>query len=233
MNDKICSLELEKELGKLDQDLDDYCWNVRELSPQERDDIKELYRLWKTCLNKKLIIDNIQDSNIRISNKILNNGDVLWDDVKKHHSLHFINCQNVTIVISEKVNHITIERCSNVNIRSTGGSISGIDIIKCSNVTHIFESGNISFMDISNTTECLFILSEKIARDIMITTTCSFNLHFKTICNYSGVVKNTYRTNMNVFQSYAIYSFHLDDENNLSLYIVTPNSDNIYLVTPI
>jgi len=233
MNDKLRSLKLEEELGKLDQELDDYCWNVRELSTDERNDIKELYKMWKTCLNKKLIIDNIQNSNIRISDKILNGGKVLWEDVKRHHSLHFLNCENVTIVISEKVNHITLERCKNVNIRSTGGSVSGIDIIKCNNVTHIFESGKIYFMDISNTTQCSFILSEEIAKDIMITTTSSFNLNFKTICSQSGVVKNRYKTNMNIFQSFAIYSFHTDDDDILSLYIVVPNSDSFHLVSPL
>lgn len=231
MDDSKRLLELKEELEKLDQDLDNYCWNVRELTTDEKNDIKELYTLWKSCLNKKIVIDDLHNENIRVSNRITSRNNIIWDDIKQHHSLYFTGCSDSTIIITTKVNHITLEDCKNINIRTTGGSISGIDVINCSNVTHIFESGSIYFMDISNTTECTFILSEKIAMDIMISTTNSYNLHFKTICDNTGVTKNTYKTNMNIFQSYAIYSFHMN-EDILSLYIVMPNSNDVHLVQP-
>ena len=233
MNDEIRSLDLENELNNLNTDLNNYCWNVRELSDAEKNDIKELYKLWKSCLNKKIVIDGVNSTNIRVSDKInFSDGTVIWDDVKCHHSLHFANCSNVTIIITAKVNHITFERCTNINVRSTGGSISGIDIIKCNDITTIFESSSVYFVDISNSTGCSFILSEKIAKDIMITTTSSYNIQFKTVCDISGITKSTYKTNMNVFQNYAIYSFHMNNDG-LSLYISVPHSDRIHLVLPI
>lgn len=233
MNDEIRSLNLEDELKKLDSEINDYCLNVHNLSENEKKDIKELYKIWKSCLNKKIMIDNISNTNIRISNIInFSDGTIIWDDVKKHHSLHFVNCSNTTIIITAKVNHITFENCANINIRSSGGSISGIDIIRCNNITSIFDLGSIYFVDISNTTGCSFILSEKIAKDTIITTCSSYNIQFKTICDNTGITKNIYKTNMNIFQNNAIYTFHLKD-GNLSLYITIPHSDNMYLIPPV
>lgn len=233
MNDETRSSDLETELNNLDNELNNYCWNVRKLSEEEKRDIKELYKIWKSCLNKKIMIDSIESTNVRVSDKInFSDGTVIWDDVKRHHSLHFINCSNATIVITAKVNHITLERCTNVNVRVTGGSISGIDIIKCSNITSIFDFSSVYFVDVSISTGCSFILSEAIAKDIMITTASSYNIQFRTVSDSTGITKNTYRTNMNVFQSYAIYSFHMNDDN-LSLYISVPDSDRIHLVSPL
>ena len=232
MNDKKRSLELETDVDNLNNELDNYCLNVRQLTEDEKCEIKELYKIWKSCLNKKIVIETIQHTNIRVSDKInFSDGTIIWDDIQRHHSLHFVDCSNATIVISAKVNHITFERCKNVNVRITGGSISGIDIIHCTNVTHIFESCLVYFVDISNTTECSFILSERIAKDIMITTASSFNLQFKTISDDTGIRKNIYRTNMNVFQNYAVYSFHVNNDD-LSLYIAVPHSNILHLVLP-
>lgn len=232
MDDQQRSLELNSELQKLDNELNEYCWNVNELTISDRQDIKELYRLWKSCLNKKIIIQNIKKGNIRVSDKITVDGNIIWNDIRKHHTLHFINCTKSTIVISEKVNHITLERCSNVNIRSTGGSISGIDTLKCNNVTHIFETGNIYFIDISNSTECEFMLSETIAKDVLITTQGSYNINFRILCRNSGVIKNKYKTSMNIFLSFSIYYFRNNEIGELALYIFNPASNKMNPINP-
>lgn len=229
MNDHGRSLELEDEITKLNTEIEEYCWNVRELSQDEKNDIRDLYRLWKTSFNKKIVIDNIHNSNIRISDNVVGDGKVLWEDVKPHHSFHFIDCSNITIVINPKVNHVTLEKCNNVNFRSVGGSISGMDLINSSNITSVFNSKYINFMDISNATQCLFILSETIAKNIMITSTSSFNLNFKVIADGSGVTKSTYKTNMNVFQDSTVYRFNSSqDGDGLVLHVSIPKLGDDY-----
>ncbi len=232
MNDSDRSKELTQKITELNDELEEYSWNVRELSENEKEDIRNLYILWKTALNKKIVIDNVHNSNVRISNNVICDKKVLWEDVKPHHSFHFVDCSDITIVINPKVNHITLERCSNVNFRSTGGSISGIDIIRSTNVTSVFSSKSVKFIDISNATQCTFILSETIAKDIMITTTNSFNLNFRVISDASGVTKNTYKTNMNIFQDSTIYSFHSNDNDTLFLHVSIPRSRNDYDIMP-
>lgn len=216
MSDSKKQLELEKELEQLDEELEEYCWNVRELSDLEKNDIKDLYTLWKTCLNKKIIVKDLHDTNIRVNHEIKCGTEILWTNVKIHHTLHFISCSNITIIVNPKVNHITLENCQNVNFRVVGGSISGIDIINSTNITCVFNASDVSFIDISNTTQCLFILSESVARNIMINVAHSFNLNFKTVDNLTGVTKNVYKTNMNIFSGISIYKF---DNDNLVLKI--------------
>jgi hypothetical protein len=233
MNDSTKSKELEDDLSKLNCDIEDYCWNVRELSNDEKKDIRDLYTLWKTCLNKKIVIENVSKSNIRVTHDNLTcNGKMIWSDIKSHHSLYFVNCSDITIIVTPKVNHITLDRCNNINFKCVGGSISGIDIIKCSNITSVFNSKSVYFLDISNTTQCLFILSETAAKNIMMQTTNSYDLNFKTISDVSGLTKNIYKTNMNVFQDTSIYSFHSNDNNDLSLFISVNHSKKTYLVLP-
>lgn len=219
MSDSVRTQDLEKEIEQLNEELEEYCWNIRELQEGEKQDIRNLYRLWKTSINKKIVISDLHKTNVRVSSDILSNKEVLWHSIKQDHSLHFLNCSDITIIVNPKVNHITIERCKNVNIRVVNGSISGIDFIKCDNVTSVFNSKNVNFMDISDCTQCLFILSERVAKDIVITVTSAFNINFRIVCSLTGITRNNYRTNMNVFQNSTMYSFKPDDKDELSLYM--------------
>jgi mRNA-degrading endonuclease HigB of HigAB toxin-antitoxin module len=218
MNHSISSLDLEQ----LNQELEEYCWDVKELTNGEKDDIKNLYKTWKSCLNKKIIIQDLHNTNIRVIDNITYNGQILKKNIKKHHTLHFINCSDSTIIITPKVNHITLENCKNINFRSRNGSISGMDLINSNNITLIINSQTVNFIDVSNTTECMFILSESVAENLIIITTNAYNLDYRLVDDNNGTLKNTFKTNMNMFQSVSIYTFQLTNEDVLSLYII-PN----------
>jgi hypothetical protein len=64
------------------------------------------------------------------------------------------------------------------------------------------------------------------------TTTNSYNITFKLVADYSGINKNVYRTNMNVFQASSVYRFVNNDDDLLSLYITFPHSGAGYFITP-
>lgn len=222
---------LEDKLAELAQDLEDYSWNIKDLNEDEKNVIKNLYKAWKTSLNQKIIIENLHNTNIRVMNNITQNSKLLWPLVEQHNTLFFTNCSNMTIIVNPKINHITLENCKNINFRTKGGSISGMDIINSSNITTIFDSHTVNFVDISNSTQCLFILSESVAKNIIMITTSSYNINFKIVADNSGVCQNTFKTNMNLFQPSAIYNF-VSQDNNLSLYITIPQTGEGYIILP-
>ena len=217
MSDLDRAQDLDKEMQKLNEELEDYSFSIRELQEGEKQNIRNLYRLWKTSINKKIVLSDLHSTNVRVNTDIMCNKEVLWHNIKQDHTLHFLNCSDITIIINPKVNHVTIERCKNVNIRVVNGSISGIDLIKCDNVTCVFNSKTVNFMDISECTQCLFILSESVAKNIIITVTSAFNINFRIVSDTSGITKNNYKTNMNVFQSSTMYSFDSSDTGELLL----------------
>ena len=223
----------DKDITDLEKDIEDYCWNYRELADIEKQDIKALYLTWKKALNNKIIIEDIHKTNIRVSDDIICNNKILWKNVSKENSLHFLNCSDITIVITPKVNHVTVERSQNINLRVVKGSISGLDLIKCDNVITVLNSGSTYFIDISTSNQCSFIFCESVAKNIMITTQNSHNINFKVVADLSGITKNVYKINLGMFQEFRIYSFHLDDNEILGLYITIPEkSDMSYLVLP-
>ena len=141
------------------------------------EEIKELYTMfWKT-LNNKIFIENIDNSNIRINERILINGKKYKENIiDKKTTLHFINCKNVNIIINKKVCHITIEECENLNIKTRGGSITGLDDIRCNHINHILENSSVFFLDVSNSQDCIFYISENNALNTMISSYGSFDI---------------------------------------------------------
>lgn len=201
--------ELNINLEKLNQELDDYSFNNHELSNEEKQEIITLYKIWKESLNNKIFIDNESGTHIRVKEgKIItignkNNGlnesleKELFSGVNEKSTLYFANCDNVTIVISTKVAHITLDSCKNVNIKIIGGSVSGIDSIRCINVSHVFDNGDIYFIDISKSENCKFYFTEKVALSTIISTMYAYSMQFSMLSE--GKVKNTFEENKNYF----------------------------------
>ena len=191
----------------LDNDLEQYSWNVRHLDRAERDKIKTLYTSWKSALNNKIFIENVKDANIRINDYILINGVKFSDkQITNKAVLHFINCEKVTIIINSKVAHITLEKCIYVNIKTTGGSISGVDDIHCSHISHVLEKSGVYFVDVSTSQDCNYYIPEHLATDTIISAYSAFNIHFTMLQENGRIIKKMSPAN-SFFNIYKLYCF--------------------------
>lgn len=201
---------LEDDLANLNRELNEYSFNTQYLSDEQKKEITDFFVLLKKTMNNKIFIENIEKQNIKVNNNdIIINGNIFASNITKKNTLHFINCRNLIINIYIQVTHITLEKCENINIRTTGGSISGLDCISCNNVSHIFDNGHVYFIDISKSTCCRYYLSKPIALNTIIQTMESMDLKFFAIENH--IVTNIFHKNNSFFDIFKKYIFK---ENN-------------------
>ena len=221
--------DLKNDLKNLDDELDDYSFNHEDVSEEDREKIKNFYTQWKKCINNKLIIEDVKKKNIRIDNNVLINNEIKYDSINRKNTLHFINCKNITIYIKTKVNHITLEHCKNVNIKTIGGSVSGLDNINCQNISHVFEKSMIYYINSSNSQHCWYTLSDYIADNILMVTSECFSINIRITNNNTGVVTGFYKTNMSIFNKPRIYCI-VKEDNKLLLKYFEPPYNNIHIV---
>lgn len=216
--------KLKKNLENLDEELNNYSFDVKELSDTDKTEIKALYTmLWKIYSNK-IFIENIQRSNIRVTEKILvNNKELHNHNVTNRTTLYFVNCKNITINITQKVCHITLENCDSVNIKTRGGAITGLDAINCKNVNHVLENSNVYLLEVSNCVGCIYYISEDNAINTIISSYGSPDIKIITTCPISGNIKNKFSPAISFFDIYRLYSFEKKNEI-IQLYYVTPAS---------
>lgn len=221
---------LNEKLENLTNELNTYSFDVKHLTESEKQEIKELYTiLWKTY-NNKIFIENIENSNIRVDKTIVINGAQYNNkNVTQESTLHFINCKNVTVIIKNKVCHITIEGCENFNIKTNGGSITGLDDIRCNHVSHVLENSSVYFLDVSNSQDCVYYISENNALNTLISSYGSPDIKIITTNPNDGKIKNKYHPTISFFEIYRIYSFERENDL-LQLYYMTPTYKNKKLI---
>lgn len=214
--------ELEKKLKKLDDELDEYSFNIRQLDDKEKQEIRDLYKLlWKTY-NHKIFIENLENINVRVTDKIYTGNELYIDqEINEKTTLHFINCKNIRIIINGKVCHITLERCENLNLKTRGGAITGLDDINCKNINHVLENSSVYFLDVSNSEGCVFYISENNAPDTMISSYGSPDIKIITTCPTKGIIKNKFIPILSFFEIYRLYSFEKSSNGLIELFYVT------------
>jgi hypothetical protein len=215
--------KLDENLNILDQELEKYSFDISHLTENDKDDIKHMYSLiWKT-LNNKIFLENINDANVRIHNKIfVNNKEYGNYQISNKTTLHFINCKDTTIIINEKVCHITVERCENLYIKVKGGSITGLDDIKCKNIRHIMEDSSVYFIDLSSSFDCSLYISERNALNTIISSFQCPNVRIVMTDTKDGKIKNKYNPPLSFFEMYRLYLFEKANDT-INLYYITPN----------
>lgn len=215
---------LEKKLENLNEELNEYSFNIKYLNDIQKKEIKDLYTMLWNTYNQKIFIENLSNVHIRITDKIYINNTIYIDkDINDKSTLHFINCKNITVVINNKVCHITIERCNHFNIKTRGGAITGIDNINCKHVSHILENSSVYFLDVSNSEGCIFYISENNALDTIISSYGSPDIKIITTCPEKGIVKNKFVPIISFFEIYRLYSFEKTNNGIIQLFYETPN----------
>lgn len=198
------------DVNKLKEELNEKSFDLG-INNDQKQYIVDLFIRWKKTLNNKIIIENLMKTQIVVKDRILINGIDFGSSIGTKSTLHFINCESVRINVHSKVNHITLEGCKGMYIRTIGGSISGMDCIRCTNVSHIFDSGHVYYIDVSKSNDCKYYMPEDIALNTIISTIESMNLLFCTMADDKSI-KNKYPTNRTFFDMFKKYSFEQQDE---------------------
>lgn len=190
-----------------------------DLSDSEKIIIKNIYNSWKHCTDNRIFLENIKNSNIRINNDIVINNINQHKEIDDKSSLFFTNCQNINITINTKISHLTLESCENINLRTRGGIISGLDNINCKHINNILEQSCVYFIDVSKSQDCLFYIQENLALDTIISTYASFATKIITTDQNNGI-KNKYGPIISFFDIHRLYIFE-NNGDKLNLYFVS------------
>lgn len=203
--------KFEKDKVKLKEELDDISFD-HDLDEDQKNKIFEYFVTWKKTINNKIFIENLKNVNVKIDNRVLINNIDFGSQVDHKSTLHFINCEKVSINVYSKVNHITLEKCNDMNIRTIKGSISGLDCIRCNQVSHVFDQYPVYYIDISKSNNCNYYIPENVALETTISVLSSMNLLFCMVCSETRTVKDKYHTNQNLFDIYKKYNFIKEDK---------------------
>jgi hypothetical protein len=191
-------LNLENELELLDHQLIDHNLIIQQ------------YRLYKEAFNNKIFIENLEFLNIRIKDTIyiLNNKGLitLYSGITNKSTIYLLNCNNLTLVVNVKVNHITLENCEDISVKVVGGSISGIDCINCANINFIFDKSDVYFIDISKSSKCNIYIPETIAPNTSIITMYSLFVNLYVLGG-DGKISTSFKKNQNYIDTIGRYRF--------------------------
>jgi hypothetical protein len=171
-----------EDINSLKIEINDVMFNHGNITNDDMEKVLELFKTWKKAHNNKTIIENINGSqrngrvSIKIKNRVLIDTIDFRSEVTTRTTLHFINCNDVNIAISSKINHLVLENCMNMLVKTTGGFISGLDSIRCTNVIHVFDEGNINYIDINKSHDCKYFFQQDVVPNTIIQTIESMDI---------------------------------------------------------
>lgn len=187
-------------MDELENELDD---NIS-LSEHTKDEIKSFYRAWTTCINNKIIIENLKNETLDINETVNYDNKVI--PVELTSTLHFINCQNLSINLNRKVNHITIERCDNVKIVINSGCISGLDTIKSKYINVLIDNKSIYFIDVGTSSDCNYCIRDYVYKndDMYISSIDSMDINLYIIDDDKNIEHKSDYNLSSVFGNYKL-----------------------------
>lgn len=164
-----------------------------------------IYMSWKKCKDNHIYLDKVTDKYIKYDkNLILEPNRILYSfgETKKK-TLYIDSCNNLTIIIKEKLNHIVIINSSNINIIIYQGLISGIDILHSSNIKLKIKNKKFT-SDFSDCENCMYIFNvNDNFNDMKINTFDCYNFIFVKLLNDTNYEK--IETNKSIFISHNTY----------------------------
>ena len=168
-----------------------------------RDIIETVFNSWKTCKDNQTIIEKISNSDIKFESDI--------GSIKK--TLIIDKCDNLSINILDKFNHVLILNSNNIVLNLRNGLVSGLTLINTKNNTIKIDNNYVNYAEISNTEDCIFVYDKISSNNSYINTYFSYNLNF--IINEQYYFKK-FITNQSLFsinERYYIHNLELKELN--------------------
>lgn len=118
-----------------------------------------IFTSWKKCKDNHIYLDKINNKYIKYDkNLILEPNKLFYSFIEtKKKTLYIDSCNNLTINIKEKLNHIVIVNSSNINIVIFNGLISGIDILHSDNIKLKIKNKKLLSSEFSDCENCMYI----------------------------------------------------------------------------
>jgi hypothetical protein len=173
--------------------------------------LQNIYTSWYRCYNKNILVENYSNTIIIIDNTITikqnNSTIILKDNIKKCNSVIISKCYNSTILVKNKINHITIEKSHDTNIIILDGLISGIDIITSYNNNIFVKNKNINYISCAKLRDCNLYLSKRLCVKTLINTLFCINIKIIITNNNLLQILKEYLTNTNYFVDLQYFVF--------------------------
>lgn len=190
---------MEADLEKLNDEL-----ALQELPDEEKVYVINIYKNWKTCFQNQIMITDIKGArtgtrtNIKINDNIQLNGKDIHKNISRKSTIFFSNCSDLNVLMLNKVNHVIIENCKNINFKTTSGIIGGIDILRSSNVNLVVTNRDIFYIGFGGVYQGNIFIEKSLALNTVIRTLECNIINFALMLN--EVLKiGKYLTNASLF----------------------------------
>lgn len=184
---------MEAELEKLNDEL-----TLQELPDEEKVYVVNIYKNWKTCFQNQIMITDISRTNVKINDNVQINGKDIHKNISKKSTIFLSNCSDLNVLMLNKVNHVIIENCKNINFKTTSGIIGGIDILRSSNVNLVVVNQDIFYIGFGGVYKGNILIEKSLALNTVIRTLECNIINFALMLN--EVLKiGKYLTNASLF----------------------------------
>lgn len=212
-NKNIPVSSINDQLEKLDLELDEYSFNNSEIDDSVKQEIKNLYSvLWKIN-QKKIIIGNLDNKNIYLTNNkkslqekkvvVQSEKNIIYSNIKNKNSIYLEKCNKCKIFIDSTISHLRLVNCHNNRLIINKNVITGVDIINSTEIS-LNVLKDINFIDFSNAKNCIYNQKEE---NLPLVLSLYGSLNFKLFIN-----DKLYKHHNNLFEIYNLYL--LDKINN-------------------
>lgn len=197
---------METDLEKLIKEL--------EFDNSKKETIINVYKSWKTCHNNQVMVSHIKHGNITVNDSIyidtVEGTTETFKDISNKSTLFFSNCENVNILLCNKINHVIIENSKHINIECISGIIGGIDILHSNNISIIVINQDIYYMGFGHADTCDTYIDKSLTLNTLISTIHCNYINFVHLVN--EMLENIkYVTNTSVFGGLYIMFFEKNE----------------------
>jgi len=192
-----------------------------------RDSIINIYNSYMTVKNNHIYIENDHHDFIAIGRGIMMQNQTKHNIIDSTKTIFLSNCSDIKMIFGKKINHIIVDKCSNMTIRIMRGLISGIDIINSKNINLVVDN-NIYNLNCGKSDDCECTIKKNIAGTTLISTLECHNIKL-CINDPSSTTNTIFKTNESLFSSSTgLILYKFIQTNNTLLYSTNDHSSEIH-----
>lgn len=224
---------MEIDLRRLEEELE-----FVDITESAKEKYINVYKSWKTCYNNQIMITNIKSITertfIEVNESIFINGTETHKDISLRSTLFFSNCENVNILLHNKVNHVFIEKSKNITLKTMAGIIGGIDVLHSDNINFIVVNQDVFYMSFADVRIGNTYIDKSLSLNTLISTLHCHYINFVHMIN-NILEKSKYITNVSLFGGFYLMFFKNGDNGIFELQYVyqeNNNKQNIGIIYP-
>ena len=195
----------------------------------DRDGIINVYKSWKTSLNRHIMITDIIKTKMRtyikVDSSVYIDGVETFKNISNKSTLFISNCQNVNIILLNKINHVIIENSKNVTLKSTRGIIGGIDVLHSQNINFIVINQDIFYISLGEVSTSNIYIDKLLSLNTLISTLNSSCINFIHMVD-EFIERAKFVTNNSILGGLYIMMFFKNDIDIFELHYIYQDCEN-------